>query len=443
LFSQITDRFDSIFRSLRGLGKINDANIQKTVREIRRVLLEADVNFEVSKTLIERIKTKAAGTKVFKSIKPGEQFIKIIRDELVKLLGSTAKPLELGNHKPAVIMMVGLQGSGKTTSCVKLAHLLKGQGKTVLLAAADIYRPGAIKQLQIAAQEIKVPVYEEGATDPVLISSHAVEEAVNAKIDVLIVDTAGRLHVDGEMMNEIQSIADQINPVEILFVVDGMTGQDAVNSASAFSAALPLSGTILTKMDGDARGGVAISMAEATGTPVKFIGVSEKYKGLEVFDPARMVDRILGFGDIVSLVEKAQDAVDLNSAKDLEQKIRSNTFDLEDFKVQLKQLQKMGPINQIAGIIPGLNRKMIKNMDIDDRQMAWTEAIINSMTVYERQHPGLINGSRRRRIAQGSGRSVQEVNQLLKQFSQMQIMMKKMGKMKMPKHLKNQMMGIN
>lgn len=443
MFNQITDRFDSIFRSLRGLGKINDSNIQQTVREIRRVLLEADVNFDVSKKLIKRIKSKAAGTKVFKSIKPGEQFIKIIRDEMVLLLGSTPKPLDLGKKKPAVILMVGLQGSGKTTTCTKLAHLLSSQGKSVLLAAADIYRPGAIEQLKIAGQEINIPVYEEGSKAPLLICRHAVEEAASKNIDVVIADTAGRLHLDGEMMNEIQEIAEKINPVEILFVVDGMTGQDAVNSGSAFAAALPLTGTILTKMDGDARGGAAISIAEATGTPVKFIGVSEKYSGLEVFDPVRIVERILGFGDIVSLVEKAQDAVDLKAAQKLEKKIRSNTFDLDDFKIQLIQLQKMGPLNQIIGIIPGLNRKMMKNMDVDERQMGWTEAIINSMTIYERKNPQIINGNRRSRISRGSGRPVQEVNQLLKQFSQMQIMMKKMGKMKLPKHLKNQMMGIN
>jgi signal recognition particle subunit SRP54 len=443
MFNQLANRFDLIFRNLRGLGKITDSNIQQTSREIRRVLLEADVNLEVTKEFVGRVKDRAEGTKVLKSVKPGEQFIKIIHDELVTLLGKEVKPLELGSKKPAVILIAGLQGSGKTTTCGKLANLLKKQKKSVLLTAGDVYRPAAIDQLVQVGKSINVPVYEQGAGDPVAICQSAVEEAQATKTDVVILDTAGRLHVDGEMMTEIQEIAEAVSPNEILFVVDGMTGQDAVNSAKAFSAALSLTGTILTKLDGDARGGAAVSITAVTGVPIKFIGVSEKTDGLEPFDPKRIVDRILGFGDVVTLVEKAQEVVDEDQAKQLEKKLKDATFDLEDFKDQLKQLKSMGSLNQIVGMMPGMNRKMMKGMDLDDRQLGWTEAIISSMTVGERKDPTIIDGSRRIRIAKGSGRSVQEINQLLKQFNQMKKMMKKMGKMKLPKNLKQQIMGLN
>ena len=443
MFNQLADRFDTIFRNLRGLGKITDSNIQQTSREIRRVFLEADVNFKVTKAFVKRVKDRAEGTKVLKSVKPGEQFIKIIHDELVKLLGEKAKPLELGSKKPAVILMAGLQGSGKTTTCGKLAALLKEQGKSVLLAAADVYRPAAITQLQQVGKMVGVPVYEQGAGDPVVICQSAVEEAVASNTEVVILDTAGRLHVDGEMMSEVQEIAEAVSPHEILFIVDGMTGQDAVNSAVAFSAALKLTGTILTKLDGDSRGGAAVSISEVTGVPIKFIGVSEKPDGLEVFDPKRIVDRILGFGDVVTLVEKAQEGISEDEAAKLEKKLKNATFDLEDFSAQLKHLQNMGPLDQIMGMMPGMNRKMMKGLDLDDRQLVWTEAIISSMTLAERRDPAIINGSRRIRIARGSGRTVQEVNQLLKQFDQMKKMVKKMSKMKLPKNLKHEMMGLN
>ena len=443
MFNQLADRFDTIFRNLRGLGKITDSNIQQTSREIRRVLLEADVNFKVAKEFVSRVTDRAEGTKVLKSVKPGEQFIKIIHDELVTLLGKDAKPLELGSKKPAVILMAGLQGAGKTSTCGKLAHLLKKQKKSVMMAAADVYRPAAIEQLVQVGKSVDVPVYEEGAGDPVVICQSAVEEAKASKTDVVILDTAGRLHVDGEMMTEVQEIAEAVSPDEILFVADGMTGQDAVNSAEAFSAALPLTGTILTKLDGDARGGAAVSITAVTGVPIKFIGVSEKSDGLELFDPKRIVDRILGLGDVVSLVEKAQSIVDEDQAKSLEEKLKKATFDLDDFKDQLKQLKQMGPLNQIMGMMPGMNRKMLKGIDLDDRQLVWTEAIISSMTPSERKDPNIIDGSRRTRISKGSGRPVQEINQLLKQFAQMKKMMKKMGKMKLPKNLKNEMMGLN
>tara|TARA_B100000579_G_C22834892_1_gene858134 strand:- start:456 stop:1787 length:1332 start_codon:yes stop_codon:yes gene_type:complete len=443
MFNQLAERFESIFRDLRGLGKITDSNIKQTSREIRRVLLEADVNIVVAKDFVNRVKDRAEGTKVLKSVKPGEQFIKIIHDELVALLGNDVKSLELGSKKPAVILMAGLQGAGKTTTCGKLAFLLKKQKKSVLLAAADVYRPAAIEQLVQVGKSIDVPVYEQGAGDPVAICQSAVDEAKASKTDVVILDTAGRLHVDGEMMNEIQEISDAVSPNETMFVVDGMTGQDAVNSAKAFAAALPLTGTILTKLDGDARGGAAVSIAAVTGVPIKFIGVSEKVEGLEAFDPERIVNRILGLGDVVSLVEKAQDLFDENDAKKLEEKLKNATFDLEDFREQLKQIKSMGSLNQIMGMMPGMNRKLMKGMDFDDKKLIWTDAIISSMTFEERKNPIIIDGSRRSRISKGSGRTVQEINQLLKQFTEMKKMMKKMGKMKLPKNLKNQMLGLN
>ena len=430
MFDQITERFDTVLRNLRGLGKITDKNIQETAREIRRVLLEADVNFQVTRDFVKRVQDRSSGTKVLKSVKPGEQFIKIIHDELVTLLGNEPVPLEFAKKGQTIILMAGLQGSGKTATSVKLANRLKDQGKSVLLVAADVYRPAAIKQLQVLAEEIAVPVFEMGQDDPVKICTAAIEEAVLSKIDCVILDTAGRLHVDGEMMVEIQQIAEAVKPTETLFVADGMTGQDAVHSAQAFNEALEITGTILTKLDGDARGGAAISITTVIKKPVKFIGISEKTDGLEVFDPQRMADRILGLGDVVTLVEKAQKVVAESEAAKMQEKLLENRFTLEDFNTQLKQLHKMGNLNQIMGMIPGVPGKIMKGMNLDDRQLSWTKAIINSMTPQERNNPQLINGQRRRRIAAGSGRSVQEVNQLLKQFPEMQKMMKKFGKIK-------------
>ncbi|HIB73208.1 MAG TPA: signal recognition particle protein [Candidatus Marinimicrobia bacterium] len=430
MFDQITERFDTVLRNLRGLGKITDKNIQETAREIRRILLEADVNFQVTRDFVKRVQERSAGTKVLKSVKPGEQFIKIIHDELATLLGNEPVPLEFAKKGQTVILMAGLQGSGKTATCVKLANRFKDQGKSALLVAADVYRPAAIKQLQVLADEIAVPVFEMGQDDPVKICSAAVEEAALSKLDCVILDTAGRLHVDGEMMVEIQQIAEAVKPTETLFVADGMTGQDAVHSAQAFNEALEITGTILTKLDGDARGGAAMSITAVTKKPVKFIGISEKTDGLEVFDPQRMADRILGLGDVVTLVEKAQKVVAESETVKIQEKLLENRFTLEDFNTQIKQLHKMGNLNQIMGMIPGVPRKMLQGMDLDDRQLSWTEAMINSMTLQERNNSQLINGRRRRRIAAGSGRSVQEVNQLLKQFTEMQKMMKKFGKMK-------------
>ena len=432
MFTQLADRFDSVFRNLRGLGKITDDNIQHTVRDIRRALLEADVNYKVARDFIEKVKERSEGTKVIKSVKPGELFIKIIRDELITLLGEKPVPLEFGKSKPAVILLAGLQGSGKTTTAAKLGNRLKKSGKSVMLVAADVYRPAAIDQLQVLGKQINIPVFSENSKKPVEICKNAIKKAKSEKIDIVILDSAGRLHVDSEMMTEIKEIAKIANPDETLFVVDSMTGQDAVNSASAFSEVLDITGTILTKLDGDARGGAAISITEVIGKPIKFVGVSEKMDGLEQFEPQRIIDRLLGFGDVVSLVEKAQSVIDEKEAAKLEKKFRKNDFDLEDFKNQLRQLEKMGPMEQVLGMMPGMNRKALKGLKIDDRQLTWTEAIINSMTPWERQNPHAINGSRRKRIALGSGRSVQQVNQLLKQFAQMKKMMKNMGKMKIP-----------
>jgi signal recognition particle subunit SRP54 len=429
MFGHITERFESILRNVRGLGKITDKNINDTVREVRRALIDADVNFNVAKSFVNIVHDKAQGTKVLKSVKPGQQFVKIIRDELVILLGTDSKDLVLKNN-PAVILLAGLQGSGKTTTAGKLAYRLQKSGKSVLIVAADVYRPAAVQQLITVGQQADVAVYEEGTGEPLAICKRGIEEARSLKNDVVILDTAGRLHVDGEMMTEIQQIADMANPDEIIFVADGMTGQDAVNSAQAFHEALPLSGVILTKMDGDSRGGAAVSIREVTGKPIKFIGTSEKLDGLDVFDPKRIADRILGFGDVVSIVEKAQDVFDEDQAKDFQTKLVKNTFDLDDFKMQLQQMKKMGSMSQIIGMMPGMNSKALKQLNMDDRQVGWTEAIINSMTPGERQQPEIINGSRRLRISKGSGRSVQEINALLNQFSQMKKMMKKMGKMK-------------
>ena len=434
MFGQITEQFQSIFKNLRGLGKISDSNINDTVRSIRRTLIDADVNFKVVKSFVSRVEKKVIGTKVLNSIKPGEQFIKIVRDELTILLGSEKNALVL-NGKPSIILLAGLQGAGKTTSAGKLALREKKSGKSVLLVPADTYRPAAIEQLITLGKSINVPVFESMSEDPLEICKNAIRKARSLKIDIVIIDSAGRLHIDDEMMKEVSDIAKNLTPDEILFVVDGMTGQDAVRSSIAFNDSLSISGVVLTKMDGDTRGGAAVSIREATGVPIKFIGDSESLDGFQVFEPGRIADRILGFGDIVSLVEKAQSIFDEESSEMVNKKMISNSFDLDDFRKQLNQLKKMGPMNQVLSLMPGMNSKIMKNLKMDDRQINWTEAIINSMTINERKYPENINGSRRLRISEGSGRSVQEVNSLLKQFFQLKKMMKKMknfDKLKLP-----------
>jgi len=432
MFDKLTEKFETVFRSLRGLGKITDENIKSTIREVRVNLLEADVSYSVVKKFIENVKQKADGTKVFRSIKPGDQFIKIIYDELVELLGGKVAPIIFEKVKPKIILLIGLQGSGKTTTSVKLALHLKKKGFSSLLVAADVYRPAAIEQLETLGKQTGVPVFSKGKSDPVITCQKSVVEAAAKNIDYLILDTAGRLHVDGEMMEEIQLIQDTVHPHETLFVVDGMTGQDAVNSAKIFSETLSLTGTILTKMDGDSRGGAAVSVTDITGVPIKFIGVSEKLDGLEIFDPKRITDRILGMGDVVALVEKAQKSFSEDEKNGIQNLFLKKKFDMNDFLTQFQQLKKIGPLNQIVGMLPGMNRKVLKKMDLNDKKMIWAEAIIQSMTLQERECPRIINGSRRKRIAFGSGRTVLEVNQLLKDYFQIQKMMKQMSKKSFP-----------
>ena len=429
MFNQISDRFETIFKNIRGLGKINDSNIEEAAREVRRALLEADVNFKVAKNFVNTVKEKSQGVKILKSIKPGEQFVKIIHDELAVLLGEKTEELLL-DKKFSVILIAGLQGAGKTTTAGKLAKLLKDQNFSVMLASADIYRPGAIEQLRVIAKQANVDFYKPENRVPIDICNNAIKEAKRKKYNLVILDTAGRNHVDENMMTEIIDIHKSVIPCETLFVADGMTGQDAVKSANSFNSSLDLSGIILTKLDGDSRGGAAVSIRSVTGVPIKFIGISEKLDGLEKFDPKRIADRILGFGDILTIVEKAQNVFDEKQAKELHSKILKNSFDLNDFKNQLSQIKKMGPMNELLGLMPGVNSKMLKNINMDERQLGWTEAIINSMTIEERQLPDKIDGSRRLRISKGCGRPVQEVNSLLKQFHQMKKMMKKMGNFK-------------
>jgi signal recognition particle subunit SRP54 len=440
MFEQLQEKFGLILRSLRGRGKITEKNISETSRQIRRALLEADVNLNVAKDFVARIEKKAQGSTVLKSVTPGQQFAKIMHDELTSLLGKEQAPLIFAKKPPTVILLAGLQGSGKTTTAVKLANLLKKDGKKPFLVAADVYRPAAVEQLQILGKQIDVPVWTE-ERDPVDICVNGIDDAKRKKHDVVILDTAGRLHVDSEMMEEIMDIAEATTPTEILFVADGMTGQDAVNSAMAFSDALEITGTVLTKLDGDARGGAAVSISAITGKPIKFVGVSEKMDGLDPFHPDRMAGRILGMGDVISFVEKAQDVVDQDEAEKTAEKLKKMQFTLEDFQEQLRQMQNMGSMEQLMGMIPGMG-KMTKNLVLDERQLVWTDAIINSMTKEERHNPSILDGSRRKRIARGSGRSIQEVNTLLKQFGQMQKMMKNLSRSKVNRKMMGQLDGL-
>lgn len=440
MFEQLQEKFGLILRSLRGRGKITEKNISETSRQIRRALLEADVNLNVAKDFVARIEKKAQGSTVLKSVTPGQQFAKIMHDELTSILGKEQAPLIFAKKPPTVILLAGLQGSGKTTTAVKLANLLKKDGKKPFLVAADVYRPAAVEQLQILGKQIDVPVWTE-ERDPVDICVNGIDDAKRQKHDVVILDTAGRLHVDSEMMEEIMDIAEATTPTEILFVADGMTGQDAVNSAMAFSDALEITGTVLTKLDGDARGGAAVSISAITGKPIKFVGVSEKMDGLDPFHPDRMAGRILGMGDVISFVEKAQDVVDQDEAEKTAEKLKKMQFTLEDFQEQLRQMQNMGSMEQLMSMIPGMG-KMTKNLVLDERQLVWTDAIINSMTKEERHNPSILDGSRRKRIARGSGRSIQEVNTLLKQFGQMQKMMKNLSRSKVNRKMMGQLDGL-
>ncbi len=428
MFEQLQDRLSGVLKTIRGQGKISESNVSQAMRDVRRALLEADVNFKVAKSFVNRVQEKAIGEKVFTSVSPGQQFVKLIHDELIEFLGGQSEDIQFKPKGITVILFAGLQGSGKTTSVAKLANLLKHEHKrSICLIAADLQRPAAIDQLEILGKQIGVHVFAQRTKDAVAVAKNGMQYAKDNHHDTVIVDTAGRLHIDDELMQELKGVVDSTTPDEIFYVADGMTGQDAVNSATAFSEAIAVSGVILTKMDGDSRGGAALSIREVTGVPVKFIGTGESIDAFGLFHPERMVQRILGMGDVVSLVEKAQSVIDEKSAEKMQKKMLSNSFTLADFKEQLKQIKKMGPLSQMMGMIPGASK--LKGMDVDDRQLVWVEAMINSMTPAEREKPEILNGSRRKRIALGSGRSVQEVNQLLKQFSQMKTMMKKIGKM--------------
>lgn len=431
MFEQLSEKLDKAIQTVKGQGSINEVNVAETVREIRRALLDADVNYRVAKDFTDRVKEEATGDEVLTSVKPGEQLVKIVHDELVHLLGDERKDIEFAHDPPTVILIAGLQGSGKTTFSAKLAKHFKSEGRAPLLAAADVYRPAAIDQLETLAEDVPAPVYslrENGkpVEDAVRVAREAVQEARRTARDTVIIDTAGRLHVDEAMMEEVEQIKEAVDPNETLFVVDSMTGQDAVNAAKEFNEALDYDGVVLTKLDGDTRGGAALSIRSVVDKPIKFASTGEKLDALTPFYPDRLADRILGMGDVVSFVERAQEEFDEKEAQELEQKIRSEEFDLQDFYEQLQRIKNMGSIKELVGMLPGIGQQ-VQELDVDDEAFDQIEAIILSMTPEERRNPDILNGSRRRRIAQGSGTEVQDVNQLIRQFEQMQKMMKRMS----------------
>ena len=444
MFDNLSDKLQRVFKNLRGEGKLSAENMEAALREIRVALLEADVNFKVVKQLIENIKLKAMGEEVLTALSPSQQVVKIVHEELIKILGSHESKLRFSNDPPSVFLIVGLQGSGKTTSTGKLARWLSKNGHRPMVVSVDVYRPAAREQLKVVAREVGQPIYEgaAGETLPLDLARSARRESGNTSRDVLLVDTAGRLHIDDQLMVELQELKAQLNPVEILFVADAMTGQDAVKSADEFHKRLGITGVILTKMDGDARGGAALSIRHVTGQPLKFVGVGEKYDAIEPFYPDRAANRILGMGDILSFIEKAEQAIDKKQAVEMQRKLIDNDFTLEDFRSQLRQIRKLGPLQNLLGMMPKVGMlKELQNVKVEENEINRVVAIIDSMTPRERDNHMIINGSRRRRIAKGSGTSVQEVNQLLKQYAQARKMMKtfsggmmgkKLGKMKMP-----------
>lgn len=434
MFETLGDRLQNAMHKIKGYGKITEDNISDAMREIRLALLEADVNYKVVKEFTNSVREKALGEEVQKSIKPGDLFVKIVKDELTELLGGESKSLNL-NGNPATLMLVGLQGSGKTTTIAKLANFLrKKHAKKPLLVACDVYRPAAIDQLKQLGKQLNIKVYEEGKKNPVEICLNALKYASENKCDYVLIDTAGRLHIDEELMLELDNIVKNVHPDEILLVIDSMMGQDAINVIEGFNSDLPLTGVVLTKLDGDTRGGVALSVRHLTNVPIKFIGVSEKLDGLDTFDPERMAGRILGMGDIISLVEKASEAIDEKEAEKAAKRMQSGKFDLEDFLSTMKQIKKLGPLENLLKLLPGAKKMGLTNVNIDPKQMSHVEAIILSMTPKERRNPDIIKASRKTRIAKGCGLSVQEVNKLLTQFEQMKKMMKQMtnGNMKLP-----------
>lgn len=434
MFESLGDRLQTVVSKIKGYGKITEENISEMTREIRLALLEADVNYKVVKEFINNVKEKALGEEVKRSLKPGDVFVKIVKDELTELLGGEKEDLKI-NGSPAILMLVGLQGSGKTTTIGKLANLLrKKHKKNPLLVACDVYRPAAIDQLKQIGSGLNIEVYEEGKKDPVEIANNAIKYAKENNYDYVLIDTAGRLHIDEDLMQELDNIKNSVNPDEILLVIDAMMGQDAINVIEGFNNALPLTGVILTKLDGDTKGGVALSVRHLTNVPIKFIGTSEKMDGIDYFDPERMAGRILGMGDIISLVEKATEAIDEKEAEKAAKKMQSGKFDLDDFLSQMKQIKKLGPLENLLKLIPGASKLGLNNIKVDPKQLAHIEAIILSMTPSERRNPDIIKASRKTRIAKGCGLSVQEVNKLLTQFEQMKKMMKQIssGNMKMP-----------
>ncbi len=434
MFEYMGDRISNAIKNIKGMGRITEDNIQDAIKEIRMALLEADVNYEVVKEFTKNVKEKALGQNVEKNLKPEELFIKIVKDELISLLGENYLPLET-NKNPTIIMLVGLQGSGKTTTCGKIANLVrKKNSKKPLLVACDIYRPAAIDQLVEIGKTLNIPVYTEGKTDPRIIVTNALKYAKENNNDYIIIDTAGRLHIDETLMDELKDISDIVKPHEIILVIDAMMGQDAINVIKGFNEKLNLTGAILTKMDGNTKGGVALSVRHLTNIPIKFIGDSEKLDGLTEFYPERMAERILDMGDILSIAEKASNAISEEEAKDMAKKMKTGKYDLEDFLVNMKQIRKLGPLENIIKMLPGARNMGLNNISINPKDMAHVEAIVLSMTPYERRHPEVLKASRKQRIAKGSGRTVEEVNRLLKQFEQMKLMMKQMsnGNLKMP-----------
>jgi signal recognition particle subunit SRP54 len=435
VFDSLSDKLQAAFDGLKRQGRLTDKDVERAAREIRLALLEADVNFKVVKQFVDAVKGRALGTEVLESLTPAQQFIKIVNEELTSLMGSASTKLTFSPRPPTLVMMVGLQGSGKTTACGKLANFLLQQGKSPALAAGDVYRPAAIDQLKSIGEQLGVPVYDEGSkADPVHIAKNAVDWARSKGRDVLIVDTAGRLHVDETLMDELVHIRHAVKPHNILLVLDAMTGQDAVNVALAFQERVDFDGVVLTKMDGDARGGAALSVKTVTGKPIKFASSGEKLDNFEYFHPDRMASRILGMGDVLSLIEKAERTIDQKKALELEQRLRKATFTFDDFVEQIQQVKKMGSISSLLGMIPGIPSAKLRGLEVDDKAFDKIQALISSMTPEERAHPDLINGSRRRRIAEGSGSELHAVNQLLNQFKQVQKMMKQLGSGRVPKN---------
>ena len=434
MFQSLTEKFERVFAGIRARGKLSESDVRETAKEVRRALLEADVNFRVVKDFVARIEARLVGEEVHKSFTPEQQIVRVVNDELTTLLGGTVSPFLL-KRPTSVVMVVGLQGSGKTTFCAKLAATLRKRGRKPLLVGLDVYRPAAMDQLEILGRQINIPVArsEKGETDVLALYRRAQETGVQKLCDTLILDTAGRLHVDDDMMAEIEALRAAADPEETLLVLDSMTGQEAVNVATAFQERVAVTGIVLTKLDGDARGGAALSVRAVTGTPIKFAGTGEKLSDLEPFYPERMAGRILGMGDVMSLIEKTQQSIDITEAAELEKKVRAQSFDMQDFLGEIRRIRKMGSLEDMMKMIPGASRMMPKNASIDPRQMGRVEAIICSMTPAERARPHLLDGSRRKRIAKGSGTTVQDVNQLLKQFEEMKKMMKMMGKLQKTK----------